>query len=418
MPDVGARGYRVLRMPALLAVVLASVVLVTPAEEREPVPAPPIAPVAATAQAPLFSFVSMPDFLNADIGDVRVRAGVGWDPGDPNSINDSWTRALDVILDDVQARGPAAVLVAGDLVEGHWGVDIRGTGTFGPVRTRRERLAAIRNAGNVYYPQWKQRFTERGLRVLPAVGDHEIGDNPWREGTFKLAAVPTYKRVWAKTFTRTPTGHRFGKRPVGTPFESTAYAVRIQNTLFVTVDIYKRTREGVQLTVDGGQLAWLDRTLGRARRSGVTHLVVQGHAPVVGPVRSTHSSEMTMSGGRYSPFWRVLQRHDVDLYLAGEMHAMTSHAADGVVQVVHGALATLGQANYLVGRVYPRRIELELRRFRGRVTDERHLWNTDRKRPHRGVSFRRGSVVVGTMVIDKRSGVTMLRDQSGRLRTG
>lgn len=76
-------------------------------------------PTAAPASAPLFTFVSMPDFINTDIGSTRVRAGKGWDPGDPTSINKSWREALDVILDEVQAEKPAAVLVAGDLVDGH-----------------------------------------------------------------------------------------------------------------------------------------------------------------------------------------------------------------------------------------------------------------------------------------------------------
>ena len=46
-------------------------------------------------------------------------------------------------------------------------------------------------------------------RVLPALGDHEIGDNPWPNGSFELAAVPTFKKAWADTFTRTGAGgHR------------------------------------------------------------------------------------------------------------------------------------------------------------------------------------------------------------------
>ena len=65
-----------------------------------------------------------------------------------------------------------------------------------------------------------------------------------------------------------------------------------------------------------------------------------------------------MDGGDDSEFWRLLDRHDVDLYLAGEMHDMTTLTQDGVVQVVHGALATWGEANYLVGRVFADRIEL------------------------------------------------------------
>jgi hypothetical protein len=362
----------------------------------------------------------MPDFLNTDIGDTRARAGAGWDPGDPTSINESWRRALDVILDEVQAEEPAAVLVAGDLVDGHWGMDVApATGIFGPVGTRQEQLAAVTNAGALYFGQWASRFRERGLRALPALGDHEIGDNPWPAGSFALAAVPTFKKAWADTFTRTPAGvHRYPMRPVGTPFEDTAYAVRIANTLFVTVDAFHVGTRGVRAGVWGSQLRWLDGLLGNARRNGVEHIVVQGHPPVLGPVRARHSSKLTMRGGAESPFWQLLDRHDVDLYLAGEMHDMTTLTADGVVQVVHGALATYGQANYLVGRVYDDRIELTLKEFTGARTDKDTLWNTDRRGPARGIQFHRGPVTVGTMVIDKTGGGTVLRQRRGRLADG
>ena len=397
--------------------------LLIPGEQKpgpEVVARDPVPPIAEDEGPPLFTFVSMPDFLNTDIGDTRVRAGVGWEPGDPTSINASWKRALDVILDEVQAEEPAAVLVAGDLVDGHWGIDVEpATGIFGPVGTREEKLAAVTNAGALYYGQWASLFRERGLRVLPALGDHEIGDNPWPDGSFKLAAVPTFKQAWADTFTRTGAeGHRYSMRPEGTAFEDTAYAVRIANTLFVTVDVFRSTPDGVDVTVSGGQLRWLDRLLSRERRNGAEHIVVQGHTPVLGPVRARHSSRLTMPGGAGNPFWQLLDRHDVDLYLAGEMHDMTTLTADGVVQVVHGALATWGEANYLVGRVYADRIELTLKEFRGARMDAHKLWNTDRKGPARGVLFHRGPATVGTMVIDKSGDETVLRQQRGRLANG
>ena len=252
------------------------------------------------------------------------------------------------------------------------------------------------------------------------MGDHEIGDNPWPSGSFELAAVPTFKKAWADEFTRTATGgHRYRMRPVGTPFEDTAYAVRIANTLIVTVDVFHLGEDGVDVTVSGGQLRWLDRLLTRARRDGVRHIIVQGHTPVLGPVRSRHSSDLMMDGGHDTDFWRLLDRHDVDLYLAGEMHDMTTLTQDGVVQVVHGALVAWGEANYLVGRVFADRIELTLKEFSGARTDLRKLWNTDRrKRPPRGIRFLPGPATVGTLVIDKSGSETFLRQRTGRLVDG
>jgi hypothetical protein len=399
--------------------------VVTPAD-MDPVsvaavPGAPAVPIAQTDEEPLFTFVSMPDFLNTDIGDTRLRAGQGWDQGDPTSIDASWTRALDVILDEVQAEKPAAELVAGDRVEGHWGIDHDpATGIFGPLGTRAEQLAAVRNAGDLYYSAWADRFRERGLRTLPAVGDHEIGDNPWPSGSFELAAVPTFKKTWADTFTRTATGgHRYRMRPVGTAFEDTAYAVRIANTLFVTVDVFRLGKNGVDVTVADGQLRWLDRLLTRARRNGVRHIIVQGHTPVLGPVRSRHSSDLLMDGGDDSEFWRLLDRHNVDLYLAGEMHDMTTLTQDGVVQIVHGALVAWGQANYLVGRVFADRIELTLKEFQGARTNPHKLCNSDPNTPPpSGVRFQPGPGTVGTLVIDKSGSEIFLRQRTGRLVDG
>ncbi len=125
-----------------------------------------------------------------------------------------------------------------------------------------------------------------------------------------------------------------------------------------------------------------------------------------------------MDGGDDSEFWRLLDRHDVDLYLAGEMHDMTTLTQDGVVQIVHGALATWGQANYLVGRVFADRIELTLKEFQGARTNPHKLWNTDRKGPAKGIRFLPGPATVGTLVIDKSGTETFLRQRTGRLVDG
>ncbi len=59
----------------------------------------------------------MPDWLNADIGDLRQLDT--WRPGFGNSTNDKYRRATRIVLDDIAGRDPDSVLVAGDLVEGH-----------------------------------------------------------------------------------------------------------------------------------------------------------------------------------------------------------------------------------------------------------------------------------------------------------
>jgi len=106
---------------------------------------PPRSPSEGTPPAVLSS-LTRTGTGQIDIGDTRLRAGSGWDAGDPVSTNDVYERAIDVILDEVEAEHPDSVLVAGDLVEGRWGRDVDGTGIFGPVRTLTEKRRAVLNA--------------------------------------------------------------------------------------------------------------------------------------------------------------------------------------------------------------------------------------------------------------------------------
>ena len=128
---------------------------------------------ASVAAGRSYRFVSAPDSWNSDIGDVR--GAVGWDPGEPNSINRSWRRAITAVLDEMALRTPRFVLVAGDLVEGEWDEDLDGYGTFGSIADLVGKRRAIRAAARTYYPQWRAQFRRHGLRVHAAMGDHEIG---------------------------------------------------------------------------------------------------------------------------------------------------------------------------------------------------------------------------------------------------
>jgi len=351
-----------------------------------------------------YRFVSIPDLFNADLGDVRGQHG--WDAGDPNSMNPYYEEAIDVVLDAVEAEDPAFVAVAGDLVEGHWGEDLDNTGIFGPVGTEAERLRAITAAGDLYYGQWRDRFARRGLTVYPAVGDHEIGDDlggqpmdqRWPAGTFRHRAVPTYKAVWARNFTTARGNHRYPLRPLGTQWEDTAYAVRPDDeTLLVSVDVFRYNDRGVQPIVGGGQLRWLRGLLTDARRRGVDNVIVQGHVPVLGPVRAARSGRLAMLGGERSRFWRLLRAKGVDMYLAGEVHAVTA-IDDGVLQVTHGGLIAWGGVNYLLVTVYDDgTVKLRLKDFALTATDRDHwLWQTSWKRQPLSVTYARGTRTVAT----------------------
>jgi hypothetical protein len=369
------------------------------------------------AVEPSIILVSMPDFINADVGNVRGidRPGyLGWDPGDPNSTNAYYRATLKVVLDQVASENPDAVLVAGDEVNGHWDMDYDRTGVFGPVDTYEHKLEALRNAGALYYEQWKDRFARRGLNVYPAVGDHEVGDNPWPIGTFKTRAFGTFKDTWARHFTAG--GTKYALRPTDTPYEGTAYAVRLApDTLLVTVDTFAKYDGTVHARLTGGQLDWVRSTIREAREGGVKNVIVQGHVSVLGPVNHQNSSNLMYEGGGSSTFWQMLKRHDVDLYLAGEAHDMTVLTDGSLVQVTHGGYVPRGISNYLVIKVYQDRIDLELKQFSGRTLDEaRRLWQIDDRRPPWSQEIDPGPQTVGTMTVDKSAGETVLRDRTGK----
>ncbi|HEY0949435.1 metallophosphoesterase family protein [Nocardioides sp.] len=314
------------------------------------------------ADDPLYTFVAAPDFLNQDVADVRGRAG--WHEGDPNSWTPQLQSSIDTFLDEVAAQQPQSVLVTGDLVEGHWFDDVAETGIFGPADSARDRAAMLKRAANFYQRVNLQRFTDRGLVLHAAVGDHDIGDNPWRKA-FKRRNVPVLKHVFGKHYTRTPQGEeRYANHPEGSEWDETAYAVKLSpDVLLVTLDVFHLGQDNVYAEVVGAQLRWLRDTLAKAQAEQTKWIIVQGHTPIATPVRTRSSSGMSVAQGTSSRLWKVMARYRVDLYLAGEVHNTTMRQADGITQISTGGLLYAGQATYLTAEVYADRIEFEVREF-------------------------------------------------------
>lgn len=282
----------------------------------------PVATSDPKTEADTWTFVSMPDFLNFDI----------------EYPQEGWEDALGFILDSIKQEDPAFVMVAGDLVMGHWGT------------TKEE----IDHWADRYYPPWSQRFRDHDLQVYAGLGDHEIGDNPWRGA--KARAVPFYKDAF----------RRHLKMPLNgpDPMKGTAFYWRHKDALLVAVDVFEpgQGSEGeIVAQVTGEQLAWLKDVLERYRPQ-VEHIIVMGHTPILRPVRKFSSSGLLLEQGRDSDFWKTLAEYQVDLYLCGEVHAITCKHADGVQQIAHGGLiGRTTKPNYLLVRVHPDRLELELK---------------------------------------------------------
>ncbi len=331
---------------------------------------------------PDYRFLSAPDFMNSDIADVSTLRT--WHRGLPNSWNSSYAATVDTILDTFQSEDPDDVFVAGDLVEGHWVSNDDRTGIFGPTRTKAQRKAALKRTADFYFSEWRQRFDRRGLPVYAAVGDHDIGDNPWRGGgnrsdnKFKRDNMRTFKSSF---HSKVIAPNRVPDRPRG-PAHDTAYAAYVDpEVLLVTVDVFEYDGTDVVPHLDDAQLAWLDRTLAAAEQRGTDWIVVQGHVPVLTPVRTYGSSALHYDGGSRSAFWETMAEHHVDLYLNGEVHDVSVRRADGITQVSHGGTIQMaspsgrGATNYVLADIFGGTMWLRDHRFTPKLIDKsRDLW--------------------------------------------
>ncbi len=333
-------------------------------------------PAAPRETTDTWTFVSIPDFLNVDTTYPQ--------PG--------WEGTLDYVLKAIRAENPDFVLVPGDLVMGRWWSEEK-----------------IEECAAVYYPAWIRRMEAHGLTFYAALGDHEIGDNPWPIDRAKL--VPAFRRAFRDYLKMPPNGPE--------NLEGTAYYFIHKHTLFVCVDVFE-TGEGEQggivTRVSGPQLEWFKQTL--AAHRDVDHIIVMGHTPILGPVRKETTSGLMLEGGRKSPLWRAMVIHGVDLYLCGECHAVTCIERDRIQQVVHGGLFGYNpRVNYLVARVSPDAIELEIKEL-DIVCEGEELHQEGPNGPRERVLIaedmrERGFATIGTMVMDKAGGRKVTRAKTG-----
>lgn len=112
------------------------------------------------------------------------------------------------------------------------------------------------------------------------------------------------------------------------------------------------------------------------------------------------------TGGRESAFWQTMKKHDVDLYLCGEVHQMTCIEKDSIEQIAHGGLFGYNtDVNYLVATVTPSEIVLELKEIET-VLSGRRLPQSAGNEPYEKVTIspevkKEGFRTVGTMTLKK-----------------
>ena len=329
-----------------------------------------------------FRFTSFPDLFNWNVTYPQ--------PG--------WEDAVGWFLDGMKKEGPAFSLNAGDIMDARW--------WSSPEEVRRETQG--------YWGGFRKRFDDKGITLYVAPGDHEYGDD---QGLRKMDLAPVFAEQFTKILGMPQSGpaHKKGR----------AYTVTRENLAVITVDTFEDAGNRMSMTVSGKQLAWLEEQL--KKHQDKTFIIVQGHVPVVGPVRSKNSSANMLEGGTGSAFWKTMVAHGVDAYFCGEHHRITCTKRDGIWQIVHGALwGTQTDLNYLRGSVWPDRLELELFQFDVEYGGERLTG----QHPHRGKggpwsevtiaesSRRNGPRSVGKLVIEARPDGNETTEATGAFATG
>lgn len=308
-------------------------------------------------------FTSVPDIFNWNIGNPQ--------PG--------WEETIDWFFDRLHKEGPDFMLNAGDIMDARWWTDAR----------------QVQQKTEEYWGGFKQRFDERGMTVYVAPGDHEYGD----DGGLKIGPIA---RVFGEQFTKLMGMPRNG--PAN--HLGRAFYARKNNLLIITLDTFEDRGERFAYTVGDEQLAWMEKTL--MAHQDAEFIIVQGHLPIAGPVRSKNSSASMLEKGTDSGLWKLMVKHGVHVYLCGEHHRITVKKQDGIWQIVHGALwGTQPDLNYLRGSVRPQAMTLELLEFEveysgGYIGDHPHRKPKNRPREKVALSDntrKEGPRLTGSLVL-------------------
>jgi DNA repair exonuclease SbcCD nuclease subunit len=314
-------------------------------------------------------FTSVPDIFNWNISNPQ--------PG--------WEDALDWFFKRLKAEGPDFNLNAGDIMDARWWNDAE----------------QVQKKTEEYWGGFVKRYRDAGLTVYVAPGDHEYGD----DGGLKKAHIA---RVFGEQFTTLMGMPRNGpKNHLGRTFY-----VRNGNLLIITLDTFEDTGGSrFAYTVGEEQLAWMEKTL--TDHKDAEFVIVQGHLPIVGPVKSKNSSASMLKGGKTSKLWQLMVAHKVDVYLCGEHHRITTKKVDGIWQIVHGALwGTQTDLNYMRGVAKPGELRLELLEFDvtysgGYIGDHPHRGATNKPRENVAIAaetLKDGPRLTGTLVLKSHDG--------------
>ena len=322
-------------------------------------------------------FVSFPDFFNFDIPNP-------W-PGYDTAVN--------YFLTQVKAENPDFVLVAGDLVNGHWW----------------DSPQCVEHMGSIYYSAWVRRMNEQGLKFYTAPGDHDLGDDPWPEHKIKL--IPSFEKVYAEHLQMPQNGPENKK--------GLAYYVREGDLLVITVETFEVIDDSMRICVCGEQLEWFQKVLEENRDAKFR--IVQGHVGLWGEINRRSSSALMLEEGKESEFYQLMKKHKVDAYLGGEFHDVTVLEADDIWQIIHGSSwgrEIVNTQDYLVARVNGNELTLLMKRLYIDAQGE-YMWNLNKDRGPREImrinekSLKNGPETTGTLTIRKENNKREFANRTG-----
>lgn len=322
--------------------------------------------------------------------------------------HEEYNAAVDENIDTLKLMkrdfGGDLIILPGDSNGGHWDTP-KFIKKFNPKLTPEQ---SILQAGKLCYDGMIDTFTRGGYpNLLMAVGDHEVGDNPWPVGSDVSRFQPQFRQSFAHAFNYSSDGTQFkydakignaNSRPLGTKYQDTSYAYQHKNVLFITMDVFHqqdyKTSLGEQGTVTGTvvgpHLSWFESVLSEARKdTSIKHIFVQSHLPVIYPVRKISSSGMLIDDGVKNPFWQLMRNYKVDIYFAGEVHAntVTKDPESNLLQVVtRGNFFT----NFQTIDISDDKIEMTLYRHFGQQTSDGNYQKS------------------GTLMVDKSASVTSI----------
>jgi Concanavalin A-like lectin/glucanases superfamily len=258
--------------------------------------------------------------------------------------------------------------------DSRWGTKFRENFRSVPEYAQLSNEEIVLEASKLCYTALNEIIYSSGFKeFFMAVGDHEIGDNPWPQGSEIPTLLPFYKQGFANSYTlKTPGGEsRFDKpignvmsRPIGTIYENTSNAVQYKNVLFVTLDVFRYDGEDIVLgeeglicgDISGNHLKWFESVLKEAQNiPSIDHIIVQAHLPIIYPVRKYASSGMLMTGTSNNILLKTMRKYKVDMYLAGEVH-MNTVTKDPESDLVQFVGRGNGLSNYSVVEVEPRKL--------------------------------------------------------------